>query len=709
MSVPHRYVTPTYFSPAGYDLINVTSGGVGAGGSANADTAKVGGPNVGTYFAAFGEDATTSNLNRGLRALAQNTDFIDNLLYRDIAVAVRTADATAVGAVASVTLPTSTFLGVAGTPNTPAGYDLIFQVVDSNDNEVIDGSGARVRVNTVTLGAGDLIGGGGANGSFSGNTVQINFSPSIPNGTVYRVYYGSRSNLATMPADALTNIRIRGAQEVEADVEKLFRDLHGNSLAWDAAWTSTIYDLTLGGLDARYRRSSTASGAAPETYFPATVSTDGAGAWIGRDGPAVTAYAFDQGAYVDPINALFAVKFFDTVQGNSGGTTGFVAYGSRLAGSAITGEKTYQPGAATFLSLWGHYNTGSLHATNPYTRIPQNTSVTLTTPTVNVNTGESVVELPAGAYFRRVGTGESAIALGYDMLELQYTQAAVVKRHIVVVVAMGSSADTTNILKARVRNLDGTVPDFTGSSVATVVRWYSTTFAVGDGAPTLHKQTHGYGTADVKIDGLYFSSPQRFSGDAGDNITRVPASFVAYNTASDALRWGHFQSTQPSGPVFGGSALKGTGGIETFDAGIDINDGDLNVNNGSCTIDSSAAGSGLVATYNRDVDSDAGTVSSAGTTAFDLRQGGLRKVTMDTTGGTFSRTLSFSNVLVGQNIYVYVVHTAHANQASLAWAGAGLTHRHSPGDDQPSPGVGRELWKGKAVSATEILWTVTRY
>ena len=53
---------------------------------------------------------------------------------------------------------------------------------------------------------------------------------------------------------------------------------------------------------------------------------------------------------------------------------------------------------------------------------------------------------------------------------------------------------------------------------------------------------------------------------------------------------------------------------------------------------------------------------------------------------------------------------------TLVWAGAGLTHRFSGGDDQPISGPSRTMWVGRATSggtttaaAVEIWWTCTRY
>jgi hypothetical protein len=220
----HRLAAPTYFtggptfpSESGvvYDYIN--NGGSGT--PAFADGIKVGTVNAGTYFFSFGEDATSSNFNRAPKALAENCDHLDNLFHRSIATSVRTVDVVAGAPVSSITLPIGTFLGVAGYTTSTADLNRLFEIVDSTDKAIVTSGGVEVKVTSVTLGSGDTIGGGGANGSFSGNTVQLNFATSIPTSTTYRVYYGTRTNLATLPLDALTTITIRNAQETSAALD----------------------------------------------------------------------------------------------------------------------------------------------------------------------------------------------------------------------------------------------------------------------------------------------------------------------------------------------------------------------------------------------------------------------------------------------------------------------------------------------------------
>ncbi len=186
----HRLTVPSYFGglPGGYDYINNAISGT----PAFADGQKAGGPNAGTYFVAFGEDATSADANRANQALAQNTDFLDDLFHRDLAQVTVTANVGPTGSpTPSITLVgPGIFLGISVfTPLTE-----LFQITDANDND-IEVSGVKVRVASIS--------GGSVGGGFSSGSVTLTLNISIPTGATYHVYYGSRTNLATLPADAL--------------------------------------------------------------------------------------------------------------------------------------------------------------------------------------------------------------------------------------------------------------------------------------------------------------------------------------------------------------------------------------------------------------------------------------------------------------------------------------------------------------------------
>jgi hypothetical protein len=229
----HRLTAPTYFGglPGGYDYIN----NLLAGTPALADAAKIGGPNAGTYFVAFGEDATSADLNRGHKALAQNCDALDDFLRRDIAITTRTADVVAGAPVAAIILTgPGVFCGPAGTPNTTAGINTFVEILDENDNEIVQGGANPSRVIAISPEA--------PGAGFSAGNLTLTVSPAIPSGRTYRVYYGIRSNLATLPSDAFTTVKVRAAEEVSGQLISS----GGTGLVGSASVSGTPYSLAAG-------------------------------------------------------------------------------------------------------------------------------------------------------------------------------------------------------------------------------------------------------------------------------------------------------------------------------------------------------------------------------------------------------------------------------------------------------------------------------
>jgi hypothetical protein len=186
-----RLTVPTYFGglPAGYGFLNNAISGTPANVAGVLTGPSV---NAGSYFVGFDDDGSSANANRPAAALGTNTDFLDNLMRADLAYIVRTADVGPTGSpTATVTLTgPNIWMGNVG------GYLLrdLFHIVDSNDQDIIAG-GAQVAVASFT--------GGSIGGGFSTGNLVLTLNASIPTGTTYHVYYGSRTNLATLPEDAL--------------------------------------------------------------------------------------------------------------------------------------------------------------------------------------------------------------------------------------------------------------------------------------------------------------------------------------------------------------------------------------------------------------------------------------------------------------------------------------------------------------------------
>lgn len=203
----HRLAEPTYFGglPGGYDYINNATSGT----PANVSPQSSGGPNSGSYFVCYGEDATSANANRPNYALAQNTDYLDNLMHQDLAAPTASGQITSAGDT-SWTSSTPVYVGKPGTPNTPAGILAFAKVLDMNGDEINVG-GTAVAVASIS--------GATVGTNFSSGNVTFTFNTTIPSGQTYQVWYAVRSNLANLPVDAFTNITIRTTQELPAAFE----------------------------------------------------------------------------------------------------------------------------------------------------------------------------------------------------------------------------------------------------------------------------------------------------------------------------------------------------------------------------------------------------------------------------------------------------------------------------------------------------------
>lgn len=563
----HRFTDPSYYGapslPAGpatvsfegnnYNRINVVSGGTGAGGSAFADGCKPSGPNTGSYLVSFGEDATSSNANRGMRALAENTDMLDDTLHRDIALPVRTTTVTAGAPVASIGLPAQTFVGNIG------GYpiDMLFSVLDSNDREIFDPtSGNKVVVTSIS---GASIGDG-----FSAGAVTLNLSPSIPATTQYRVYYGTRGNLATMPQDSLTFIKVRGAEEVSAEVEELFAKFQGPNSAgipWNATPTTTLYDLAYSGLNERYKRSTTKDASTPHPVAIA-LNSEGSGGWYQRSvGPGVAGYSAitqidligllgTNGAQENGLGAMWLAQLSDNITTSGPVNThrlslssGFAFLGGKRTSGSDVGPST--PGLFSFYA--GARKAGGTPGTSR-TLLNNGDTVSLAGTTITLS-GTSVF------YVTESGIPKSSYALGYDILVLQ------IGAETVRVVMTSFSSPTVGTFTL----LDGAY--FSGVVGATIVEWVRSNYFASDGGANYWGQTTTFGNS-LGFKGLMYSA-----GAIDEPGAIYPAEYVRFFAREDtngevAFQWGGYnQSSGISGgfthlvhgTLYGDGYIEGTG------------------------------------------------------------------------------------------------------------------------------------------------------
>jgi len=216
----HRYITPTYFGglPVTHDLINVVSGGIGAGdGSALVAPQKPGPhPNAGTYFVAFGEDATSADANRGLKAVAENTDYLDDVVHGDQSIPTVSSSVTPVAPVTSLVIPGNIFVG--------GGSEVNDQRTRSGLVSVLDGDGIPLHVLSGTVYVPVLVSkihnGTGTSVIGSGYFVNptIDLVPAIPTSQAYRLVFYTRGNLVSQPPSAYTRLAngVRGEEDLWA-------------------------------------------------------------------------------------------------------------------------------------------------------------------------------------------------------------------------------------------------------------------------------------------------------------------------------------------------------------------------------------------------------------------------------------------------------------------------------------------------------------
>jgi hypothetical protein len=541
MSVNFHRLTPVpyfvsetateYTLPTGYDFINnPAQDGYTSGEPAAADGMKLYGPNQGSYFVTFGEDAIGVYVNRPAAALSTNTDYLDNLMHQDVAQPVA-YEATGNGTTqlllpAPITGEGGVFLG-----GTSTALEDLFHLCDTQDEDLILISasttpGIGVQIPVVVESAVDQGTPSPASPYFSGGAVLLTFNVAIPSGMAFRIYYAQRSNLASLPPDALTRTNIRTLTDVSYQVEELFSYLQAPeilSVPWAGpnsldtspkrGFFSTIWDLSISGLNDRYNRSTSSSSSPPtitppEAYWPTLggsygsdygpLDVAGSGGWISRTGPALTVYSGNVRS--DPICALFSAKNWDTQ--DTGGIVDYVAYGTRLSGVSGESSTGRVPGAALFMGLWPHDLTTEASV---LTRIQAGAAAIA----VVVSTVATVTVTQPDNYFRSGGL--TVVAPGYDLLELTSPNG---EMDTLVIVGI------TGPESVEVRRLDGSVPVINGWSGT--IRWVSTSFAVGDGAGAYHAAQSSE-SVFVKLDGLFYQVPPKLTGSAGsDSVSRTP-------------------------------------------------------------------------------------------------------------------------------------------------------------------------------------------
>lgn len=577
----HRLTTPTYFGglPGGFDYLNTPSdpsvGGTGV--PAQTDNKKVGGDNDGTYFVAFKEDGTSAHANRPAKALGENTDFIDDTLHSSVPK-FAFLEATAVGAVTTVALVGEIFVGEFGMANNATNRNLLIHITDQATNDDLEVGGTKVAPSLIHDGASVNVVGTAADG-FRTNA-SVNFSPAIPNGTQYRVWYGVRSSLheiARTEKGAYFKYIMRITEHINGTLRSLLRQLHSEASvnqAYTAPWDSTIRSLASSGLDDRYRRSTTQ----PAGFITANYNVAGGGRIINRDGGALEVQApnidLTANQFPDAQMAMYrAVSSLSRTLGayssTGGGDVGFIHESENIKFSTSV-EAIRQiwsgPGFMEVAPRDHRLSTISGHAV--LTFINPTATGLLNPDSINDSNNRRTIQAAAGQYFRTGGnTGMRPLI---DLIEVTYSG-----RAPETYLLESIQTDTRIRVLGMNRNQTNLFP---ATATAATIRWIQTVFFVGGSGQTSFGGSWGSSK-------FYFAQPAALTDSpASENWPTPPSFYAALNTnANDngytALGWGAVLSTTMSGIPAPTGRLRGDGSIDCVDirstGGISTVSGDI--------------------------------------------------------------------------------------------------------------------------------------
>jgi len=518
MPLFYRFVDPAYNLQGGsfpgtvgestYGRINVTSGGIGGGdGSANADGATPsGGPNAGTLFVAFGEDATSLHFNRPARALAQNTDILDNILRGSIPRVERD----------SITLSTSSstvavtgdmFVGPYGMANTQSNInELVY--LENADGTPIWISGQIVTCSLIQNGSGGNVLGTSEDGFYTAPT--LSFPIPLPAGT-YTLFCGRRTSYANMfeaKADALVAEHILGRAE--------------DSLLW----INFSH-----GLDGKYRKSSkrTGGGSVPDAGGLQDSDTPGSGSLINRDGTSVSivgvSHTWDEtpNPYDDPLRAQLTTLPIANWFTGSAAYTNFDPTQSGNSGHVhVTTRRSYVGGTEN----------GSNYRDVAATLVVNVVDLNALVQTLNETSGSDVyytymcvrtpaVLNPGGAggsyvqvnspYFVQNDSANTGIALQQDIMLIEYSVSGVTYRRPYVAQSIVNATTLALSLLGGDSTSTASAPSFSANT-SCYVTWLQVVDVVG-GVSSNQGGSYSFGT---NYNGFMHAAPGRNRAGAPD-------------------------------------------------------------------------------------------------------------------------------------------------------------------------------------------------
>jgi len=456
--------------------------------------------------------------------------------------------------------------------------DLFRLVQASNDSLPTDAIGDPIEVASIV---GAAIG----DGWFTGVGLTVNFTGVVPAGLTYRLYYGTRATLQSIPIEAFSFTTIRNSVAVDEDLQTILKELHSaGGDTWDDAWASTIDDLTKSGLNERYRLSTTGGSG--------TVDTAGDGALIHRDGQAMTLESSAAlGSYLypntpsDPYSAHHKTTAGPGPQTdivdreNSDGGTGYVnVQQQRLTTSSGMRMNALAYSLASRIdAIERHFSNSLIGTANIRTKIvPTNGSGTLLNPDAGTGYNDRrTIQLASGDYFWESISGNktSEVAIGRDLIEITYFGG---KKQVCVITELFG----TDPRKARLLNLTGGGLSFPSGAVVTDAKFRFIKLKYWQGVGTQKFIDHkggGLVTPNIELGHFYHAITPFISDDivqSGEAEDIGDAEFYArartvgnsgvagLTTRPFALKWGGYDPATweqvPSGGLRGDGAIEAT-------------------------------------------------------------------------------------------------------------------------------------------------------
>jgi len=526
-----------------YDRANVTDEGDGtpADGSAQADVAKVGVPNAGTYWVAFGEHATSLHTNRGFRAGTENTDALDDILRENIPIFMESVNDVSSGiSFYDLSGGVDVFVGDTGAPVGAGNAFRYATVVDVNGDAIYNGYTRVVVTDIQPNGGGGSVVGAATPPSLGGyeTDARFTFSPAIPAGTSFNILFGSRRSYARMMEEAYKH------------------ELNENKVQ-ERNLQAGIGHVRYRGLDDAYRRSTKVPGGTSGTALAILVNGDtpGDGATITRDGQAIRMVSINQSqlgvnqqaaTVPDPFMAMFhaeaaeyASSIYDNEKGGDIGLLYLTAIRHEIGGEANELSSEAEPLGALMVYNPVDIQGSTIGGDTPYTRVSKGAAATLNVGGLNPDG----ITITAPEYFR--DSGNTALMLRRDVLLVTFpvngSQQAFIPTNFV--------SDT----EVNVVMLGGGSPTFNADQAVTI-QWLQLNVSIG-----------GSGTsAQLSISPFGWIAPAPLSVDTPSALD--PPMFIQRRGTERCLEWGHHD---PTGNLQIRGRLYGSGEVESLEGVIE--------------------------------------------------------------------------------------------------------------------------------------------